>query len=88
MKYKSIDANATDDNEVIELAHCGDCGYVGNFGIWRCEKTITNGLQFGQIATKLKDDAMWDIGDNSEFGNNEHVEGIVICPICGSLNFY
>ena len=88
MKYKNIDANATDDNEEIDLAHCGDCGYSGNKGIWKGQKNDNGMIVPVQIITELQANDMWDIEDMSKVDRDNLINGNVKCPICNSKNLY
>ena len=85
MKWKNIDANCTDDNEEIDLAHCCDCSYTGNMGKWIGYKTIEGVSLSGVEMVELKDDDTWNL---DEFVSPGTFNGEVICPICGSSNFY
>jgi hypothetical protein len=92
MKWKSIDANATDDNEVIDLAHCGDCNYTGNKGRWKGFRIETGYMIDLEGIVELGTDDNWGLDDIIPPEMNEEIDGPVTgeayCPICGSDNFY
>ena len=88
MKWKSIDANATDDNEIIDLAHCGDCDYTGNKGMWKGTKTVAGITSNLEGIVELLSDDTWGLDDILRPDDVEGFDGEAICPICGSLNFY
>lgn len=92
MKYKNIDANATDDNEIINLAHCGDCGYTGNKGMWIGHMWKGGSDQPLMGIVELGSDDTWNLDDIIPTELNDKIDGPVsgeaICPNCESSNFY
>lgn len=89
MKYESIDANAKDDNEVISLAHCGDCDYSGNKGKWIGSNNVSGVVTHIEGIVELRVDDIWSLDQFMRVtDSNQFINGVIICPICGSENFY
>jgi hypothetical protein len=78
--------------ESTEFAHCGDCAYTGNKGMWKGTKSISGIVTPVEGVVELGSDRLWDLDDIITEEENNKIDGDVTgeayCPICDSPNFY
>lgn len=70
---------------MVELAKCDDCGYVGNFGIWKGEY-IKEGKKHKFKGNVKIDGETWDCDDILP-KEIDSFDGMSYCPFCDSINF-
>jgi hypothetical protein len=81
VKYRKIGTEAaTEENYIIELAHCENCNYIGNNGLWRGIKRVDG---------KVVENDRWKAGNipalyESTKGEWETIS--VVCPMCGKYS--